>query len=90
MVDYISDEKEAVPNLIRNQKYYAITFVPQVLFEQFKYFFNMFYLLTALSQLIPALKVGLMFTFMAPLLLVLGLTMLKEGYEDYQRHLKDK
>ena len=50
----------------------------------------MFYLLTALSQLIPALKVGLMFTFMAPLLLVLSLTMLKEGYEDYQRYLKDK
>jgi phospholipid-translocating ATPase len=50
----------------------------------------MFYLLTALSQFIPALKVGLLFSFLAPLVLVLVLTMLKEAYEDYQRFLKDK
>jgi phospholipid-translocating ATPase len=61
-----------------------------VLYEQFKYFFNLFYLLTALSQFIPALKVGLLFSFVAPLLLVLALTMMKEAYEDYQRFLKDK
>lgn len=78
-----------MPNLIRNQKYSAITFIPQVLYEQFKYFFNLFYLLTALSQFIPVLKVGLMFSFVAPLLLVLFLTMLKEAYEDYQRFIKD-
>jgi phospholipid-translocating ATPase len=78
------------PNLIRNQKYSVITFVPKVLYEQFKYFFNLFYLLTALSQFIPVLKVGLMFSFIAPLALVLTLTMLKEAYEDYQRFIKDK
>ena len=50
----------------------------------------MFYLLTALSQFVPVLKVGLMFSFVAPLVLVLSLTMLKEAYEDYQRFLKDK
>lgn len=61
-----------------------------MLYEQFKYFFNLFYLLTALSQFIPALKVGLLFSFVAPLLLVLALTMMKEAYEDYQRFLKDK
>jgi phospholipid-translocating ATPase len=64
--------------------------VPKVLYEQFKYFFNLFYLLTALSQFIPVLKVGLMFSFIAPLALVLILTMLKEAYEDYQRFIKDK
>lgn len=67
-----------------------LTFVPKVLYEQFKYFFNMFYLLTALSQFIPVLKVGLLFSFVAPLVLVLVLTMVKEGYEDYQRYIKDK
>jgi phospholipid-translocating ATPase len=79
-----------VPNVIRNQKYSVLTFIPQVLFEQFKYFFNLFYLLTALSQFVPVLKVGLLFSFLAPLVLVLVLTMLKEAYEDYQRFLKDK
>jgi phospholipid-translocating ATPase len=50
-----------------------------VLYEQFKYFFNLFYLLTAASQFIPALKVGLLFSFLSPLVLVLMLTMIKEG-----------
>jgi phospholipid-translocating ATPase len=64
--------------------------VPVVLYEQFKYFFNLFYLLTALSQFIPILKVGLLFSFVAPLALVLILTMMKEAYEDVQRYRKDK
>lgn len=46
--------------------------------------------MTAISQFIPVLKVGLLFSFVAPLALVLFLTMVKEGYEDYQRFLKDK
>lgn len=46
--------------------------------------------MTAISQFIPALKVGLLFSFVAPLALVLFLTMVKEAYEDYQRFLKDK
>jgi phospholipid-translocating ATPase len=66
-----------VPNTIRNQKYSILTFVPLVLFKQFQYFFNLFYLLTALSQFIPILKVGLLFSFVAPLVLVLLLTMIK-------------
>jgi phospholipid-translocating ATPase len=81
---------EPVPNSIRNQKYSILTFVPLVLYKEFQYFFNLFYLLTAVSQFIPALKVGLMFSFLAPLCLVLFLTMVKEGYEDYQRYKKDK
>jgi phospholipid-translocating ATPase len=61
-----------------------------VCYQQFQYFFNLFFLITALSQFIPALKVGLMFSFVAPLVLVLALTMLKEAYEDYQRFKKDR
>lgn len=61
-----------------------------MLYDQFKYFFNMFYLIIAISQFIPALSVGLLFSYVAPLVLVLVLTMLKEGYEDYQRYVKDK
>lgn len=48
----------SVTNGINNRKYSIIGFVPMVLFNQFKYFFNMFFLLLALSQFIPPLKVG--------------------------------
>ena len=45
-------------NRVKTQKYNVITFIPVVLFHQFKFFFNLFFLLIALSQLIPPLKVG--------------------------------
>ena len=79
-----------VPNTIRNQKYSILSFVPLVLFKEFQYFFNLFYLFTAISQFIPALKVGLLFSFLAPLILVMFLTMVKEAYQDYHRYKKDK
>jgi len=45
-------------NIIRNQKYSVYTFVFVVLFNQFKFFFNFFFLVIALSQFIEQLKVG--------------------------------
>ena len=64
-------------NLVKNTKYNVVTFLPKVLYNQFKFFFNLFFLLTALSQLIELLRVGLFITYLGPLLLVLGLTMAK-------------
>ena len=45
-------------NKINNQKYNILTFVPVVLFNQFKFFFNLFFLIIALSQFIKVLRVG--------------------------------
>lgn len=47
-----------VTNAINNRRYSIIGFVPMVLFNQFKYFFNMFFLLLALTQFWEPLKVG--------------------------------
>lgn len=94
--------------MIRNQKYSIITFLPLVFYEQFKFFFNLYFLLVALSQFIPALKIGKLIvlpalwhrlssvlagfiaTYIAPLAFVLSVTMGKEAYDDYQRHIRDK
>ncbi len=61
-----------------------------MLYHQFRYFFNLFFLLIALSQLIDMLKVGFLFTYIAPLILVLGFTMMKEAYDDYNRKKRDE
>lgn len=58
-------------------------FIPVVLYNQFKFFFNLFFLLVALSQIIEALRVGFMISFVAPLVFVIAITMIKEGYDDY-------
>ncbi|KAH9914070.1 aminophospholipid-transporting P-type ATPase [Epithele typhae] len=78
------------PNVVRNQKYNIFTFLPLVFYEQFKFFFNLYFLLVALSQFIPALKIGFIITYVAPLAFVLTVTMGKEAYDDYKRNLRDK
>ena len=69
-------------NRVRNQKYNILTFVPIVLFNQFKFFYNLFFLLIALSQFVPALKVGFLFTYVSPLVFVLFITLFKEAWDD--------
>lgn len=77
------------PNVVRNQKYNIVTFLPIVLYEQFKFFFNLYFLLVALSQLIPALKIGFLVTYIAPLTFVLSITIGKEAFDDYERYKRD-
>ena len=77
------------PNVVRNQKYSVVTFLPYVLYEQFKFFFNLYFLLVALSQFVPALKIGFLATYIAPLSFVLCVTIGKEAVDDYARHQRD-
>ena len=49
----------------------------------------MFFLVTALTQLIEPLRVGLFITYMGPLIMVLSLTMGKEAYDDYRTYRRD-
>ncbi|EEA07554.1 phospholipid-translocating P-type ATPase, flippase family protein [Cryptosporidium muris RN66] len=85
-----TDPSRFVPNVVCNQKYSLLTFLPKVLYEQFKYFFNFFYLMVALLQFIPALRTGPLFTYIAPLLLVLFVTVSKEAIDDIRRYIRDK
>ncbi|GAA5931089.1 aminophospholipid-translocating P4-type ATPase NEO1 [Sporobolomyces koalae] len=77
-------------NIVKNQKYNVITFLPLVLYEQFKFFYNLYFLLVALSQFIPALRIGFLATYVVPLAFVLAVTIGKEAFDDYKRYLRDK
>ncbi|KAI5923855.1 hypothetical protein F4810DRAFT_667813 [Camillea tinctor] len=77
------------PNLVSNAKYTAITFLPVTLYNEFSFFFNMYFLLVALSQAIPALQIGYLSTYVAPLAFVLFITMGKEAYDDIERRRRD-
>ncbi len=77
-------------NIVRNQRYNLLTFVPVVVYNQFKFFFNFFFLLTSISQFFPPLKVGFLISYLSPLVFVLTLSMMKEAYDDYQRCKRDK
>lgn len=78
------------PNIVRNQKYSIITFLPLFLYNEFRFFFNLYFLMVALSQLISVLRVGFLFTYVAPLVLVLMVSMAKEIYDDLLRFRRDR
>jgi len=69
-------------NRQQNTKYNIITFIPVVLYNQFKFFYNLFFLMITLSQFYPPLKVGFLFTYVSPLAFVLGITLVKEAVDD--------
>ena len=77
-------------NIIQNQKYNVITFLPVVLFNQFKFFLNLYFLLMAISQFVPDLKVGYLYTYWAPLGFVLTVTLIREAVDDFLRYKRDK
>ncbi|KAI8617551.1 protein transporter [Chytriomyces sp. MP71] len=77
-------------NIVKNQKYSLLSFVPFVLYDQFRFFFNLYFLLVALSQFIPTLKIGLLFSYIAPLAFVLLVTMGKEAADDLERMRRDQ
>ena len=77
-------------NREENNKYNLITFIPIVLFNQFKQFGNFFYLIMSISQFFPDLKVGFLFTYISPLAFVVFVSMIKELYDDINRRIQDK
>jgi len=77
-------------NVVRNQKYSIITFIPLVLINQFKIFLNMYFLVVALSQFIPSLRIGYLYTYWGPLGFVLAVTMCREAFDDFKRFLRDR
>ncbi|KAG5951168.1 hypothetical protein E4U53_003630 [Claviceps sorghi] len=76
-------------NVVSNAKYTALTFLPVTLYNEFSFFFNMYFLLVAVSQVIPALRIGYLSTYIAPLAFVLFITMGKEAYDDIERRRRD-
>lgn len=76
-------------NAISNAKYNPITFLPIILYEQFKFFINLYFLLVALSQIVPALRIGYLSSYVLPLAFVLFVTMSKEALDDLARRRRD-
>ncbi|KAI5966540.1 NEO1 [Candida pseudojiufengensis] len=76
-------------NSISNAKYNPITFIPLILYEQFKFFFNLYFLIVALSQIVPQLRIGYLSSYIVPLAFVLMVTMLKEASDDISRRRRD-
>ncbi|CCL98771.1 uncharacterized protein FIBRA_00776 [Fibroporia radiculosa] len=76
-------------NQVITSKYTIITFVPRNLLEQFRRIANIFFLAIAILQFFPIFPTVSPGLAILPLLLVLAITALKDGYEDFKRHQAD-
>ncbi|XP_040841083.1 probable phospholipid-transporting ATPase IIB isoform X1 [Ochotona curzoniae] len=83
-------EEKHARNSIKNQKYNVFTFIPGVLYEQFKFFLNLYFLVVSCSQFVPALKIGYLYTYWAPLGFVLAVTIIREAIDEFRRFQRDK
>ena len=81
--------KKYPANIVSNAKYTAWSFLPRTLYNEFSFFLNIYFLLVALSQIIPYLRIGYMSTYVAPLAMVLTITIGKEALDDIARRRRD-
>uniref|UniRef100_A0A803TNC8 Phospholipid-transporting ATPase n=1 Tax=Anolis carolinensis TaxID=28377 RepID=A0A803TNC8_ANOCA len=72
-------------NAIKTYKYNPITFLPLNLFEQFKRAANFYFLVLLILQTIPQITTLSWYTTLIPLLLVLGITAIKDLVDDVVR-----
>ena len=77
------------PNAISNAKYTPWSFLPRTLYNEFSFFINMYFLLVSLSQVIHELRIGVMWTYIAPLAVVMSITLGKEAFDDIARRRRD-
>ncbi|KAF2711131.1 phospholipid-translocating P-type ATPase [Pleomassaria siparia CBS 279.74] len=76
-------------NAVSNAKYTPWSFLPRTLYNEFSFFINMYFLLVAMSQIIPALRIGYLSTYIFPLAFVITITLTKEALDDITRRRRD-
>ncbi|XP_038651908.1 probable phospholipid-transporting ATPase VB isoform X1 [Scyliorhinus canicula] len=82
--------KDYMSNKIRTTKYTLINFLPKNIFEQFYRFANIYFLFLALLNWFPSIGVFHKEITMLPLIIVMSITAIKDGVEDYKRYRFDK
>ncbi|KAK7833496.1 putative phospholipid-transporting atpase 8 [Quercus suber] len=75
-------------NYVSTTKYSAANFIPKSLFEQFRRVANIYFLVVACVSFSPLAPFSSL-SILAPLIVVIGATMAKEGVEDWRRRKQD-
>jgi magnesium-transporting ATPase (P-type)/class 3 adenylate cyclase len=85
----LEHNQEFPHNAVTTSKYTAYNFVFKNLLEQFRRVANIYFLIISILQVFTDLSPTSRYNTIGPLMLVLLVTMVKECFEDYQRHKGD-
>ncbi|OJJ40710.1 hypothetical protein ASPWEDRAFT_123924 [Aspergillus wentii DTO 134E9] len=91
--DVLIDERTGKPyieNWIRSSRYSFWSFFPRQFWAQFTKLANFYFLVVAILQMIPGLSTTGTYTTIVPLLIFVGISMGKEGFDDWRRYRLDK
>lgn len=77
-------------NRLQTTKYTLLSFAPKNLFEQFHRLANVYFVLIALLNFVPAVNAFQPGLALAPVLFILAVTAFKDLWEDYSRHRSDQ
>ncbi|XP_018563796.1 probable phospholipid-transporting ATPase VD isoform X2 [Anoplophora glabripennis] len=77
-------------NKIRTTKYTLLSFLPRNLLEQFHRVANLYFIFIVLLNWLPAINAFGKEVAMIPVMFVLGVTAVKDLFEDRRRHASDK
>ena len=85
------EERKYGDNKVTTTKYTYLSFLPKNLMVQFSKMANAYFLIIMVLQLLPGLaqKYDWIFTLL-PLIMVVGVSMVKDFYEDNKRRRKDR
>jgi magnesium-transporting ATPase (P-type) len=90
--DLLKDERYKIPyinNVISSSRYSIYSFVPKQLYAQFSKIANIYFLTVSILQMIPSWSTTGTYTTIIPLAVFVTISMLREGYDDWRRHLQD-
>lgn len=89
----LTDERTAQPycsNTITSSHYTIYSFLPKQLRAQFSKLANCYFMVVAIMQMVPSWSTTGKFTTLIPLLIFIGISMAREGFDDWKRHGHDK
>uniref|UniRef100_A0A667YKY6 Phospholipid-transporting ATPase n=1 Tax=Myripristis murdjan TaxID=586833 RepID=A0A667YKY6_9TELE len=77
-------------NAIKTTKYTLLFFIPMNLFEQFHRLANIYFLGLAILNFVPVVNAFQPEVALIPICVILALTALKDGWEDFRRYQSDR
>ncbi|CAG8435412.1 9133_t:CDS:10 [Ambispora gerdemannii] len=79
-----------VTNKVKTSKYSLLTFIPKNLYEQFRRVANFFFLALVILQWFPEFLTINPVVAALPMFIIISITAIKDGFEDWKRHVTDK
>ena len=84
-----SNKARFASNIVQTAKYTAISYIPAALLTQFKLVSTIYFFVIAIIQCIPFFSSLDPFSAISPFILVLCLSVAREGFEDLEKRKKD-